>query len=150
MPSDSGRLDDPSIPGEEALYRRLANAASTDFVVTDPVTGVRIPSSGVFKTNDADGISVYLDSVLSSAGLQPADLLRAPNNAVCSVRAEAARTNGLGVVRDPWPSDADDPTHPRHGAHALITGTSQLGPKAARRVARSLASNSTMVLDPGT
>lgn len=148
-PSDSGRLDDPSIPGDEALYRRIANAASIDFVATDPVTGARTPSSGVFKSNDADGISVYLESTMSNAGLGPADLLRVPNNAVCSVRAASARINDLGVVRDPWPSDADDPSHPRHGAHALITGMNHLGSKAARRVARSLASNASMVIDPG-
>lgn len=146
---ESGRLDDLSITDDQLLHRRIANAASADMVTTDAVTGARAPSSGVFKSNDADGISVYLDSVLSGAGLGPADLLRAPNNAVCSVLTGAARANDLGVIKDPWPADVDDPGHPRHVAHGLITGMNQLGSKAARRVARSLAHSAMMVIDPG-
>ena len=144
-----GRVDDANISDDERLFRRIANAASADMITTDPATGTRAPSSGVFKSTDDDGLSVYLDSVLTEAGLGPGDLLRAPNNAVCSVAAGTARENELGVIWDPWPIDADDPGHPRHAAHGLVTGMNQLSSKAARRVARSLARSAAMVIDPG-
>lgn len=145
---DDGPPDDPSITDDEIMYRRIAHAASADMITTDTESGARMPSSGVFKCRDVDGVSVYLDSVLVQAGLGPADLLRAPTNAVCSLRAGTARSNALGVVRDPWPPDTDDPSHPRHAAHALVTGMNRLGSKAARRVARELARRAVLVIDP--
>jgi hypothetical protein len=78
--------DDSSISDDEILYRRIADYGSGDLVVVDAITGHRRPSSGAFNS-DNDGISVYLDGVLSEMGLGPQDLVRAPQNAVIAFRA---------------------------------------------------------------
>lgn len=67
--------------GSVELHRRIARADSADMITSDAETGVRRPSSGVFKS-DTDGISVYLESVLAGIGLTSADLVRVPNNGV--------------------------------------------------------------------
>lgn len=119
-------------------------------IVTDAQTGERRPSSGVFKTTDPDGMSVYLKSVMDAIGMGSIDLVRSPNNAVCTVAAGTVRATALGVVSDPFPDDVgdDDPDHRRHAAHALITGFAGLGRSAARRVARHLANAAVLVVDP--
>lgn len=145
-----GPPDDSSITNDDLLHRRIPRADLTDMIVTDAETGERRPSSGVFKSSDPDGVSVYLRSVMDEIGIGPTDLVRAPNNAVCTVTAGTARTNALGVVRDAHPGDVgdDEPDHPRHAAHGLITGLVQLGASGARRAARQLANAATIIVDP--
>lgn len=145
-----GPPDDLSITDAELLHRRIPRADSTDVIVTDTQTGERRPSSGVFKSPDPDGLSVYLKSVMEQIGIGPQDVVRAPNNAVCTVTAGAVRANALGVLRDANPDDVgdDDPAHPRHAAHGLITGPVHMTGGGQRRAARQLASAATMVVDP--
>jgi hypothetical protein len=140
--------DDSSIPDDEILYRRIAHYGSGDLVAVDAITGHRRPSSGAFKS-DNDGISIYLDGVLSEAGLGPHDLVRAPQNAAVAFRAAIPRQLSLGVVRDAWPTGTDDDDHPRNAAHALIVGFLGLSAKERRRRQKALAQSCYWVIDPG-
>ena len=140
--------DDSTIADDEVLYRRIAHYGLGDLVAVDAITGHRRPSSGAFKSDD-DGISVYLNGILSEAGLGPHDLVRAPQNAVVALRATAPRQLSLGVVRDAWPTGTDDDDHPRNAAHALIVGFLGLSGKERRRTQKALAQLCTWVIDPG-
>lgn len=119
---DSG--DDPRIPDTDALYRRLSDSRPS-MVAVDLETGARRPSSGAFKP-DEDGVSVYRRGLLTVTGLGPDDVVRHPLNLVVSVDVRDVRSIGLGARDDPWPSDIDEPDHPRNAAHALITGLERL------------------------
>ena len=140
--------NDSGVSDDESLYRRIAHYGSVDLVAVAAITGHRRPSSGAFKS-DSDGISVYLDSVLSEVGLGPQDLVRAPQNAVVAARAAEPRQLSLGVRRDPWPTGTDDDDHPRNAAHALIVGFRGLRGKERRRTQKALAQSCTWVIDPG-
>ena len=114
--------DDSSISDDEILYRRIAHYGSGDLVAVDAITGHRRPSSGAFKS-DNDGISVYLDGVLSEVALGPQDLVVRRRTQVVAFRAAVPRQLSLGVVRDAWPTGTDDDNHPRNAAHAPIVGS---------------------------
>jgi hypothetical protein len=62
--------DDPSIPGDEVLYRRLSYD-NGDWVVRNLITGERVrPASGAFKP-DEDGVSVFRKSILLQSHPRP-------------------------------------------------------------------------------
>lgn len=124
--------DDPSIPDNDRLLRRLSDSGP-NMVAVDTVTHDRRPTSGAFKP-DEDGVSVYRESVLSTSGLGAADVVRAPMNLVVSLEvADARAITPLGVRNDPWPSDIPEPDHPRNAAHALIVGWDGLSTGERRR-----------------
>lgn len=74
--------DDPDIPNEEILYRRLSYDGGA-WVVTDQLTGVRRASSGGF-THDTDGVSVFRQTLLGALDppLGPADVALRPDDVV--------------------------------------------------------------------
>lgn len=129
--------DNPTIPDEESLFRRLSDAGP-DMVAVDAATGARRPSSGAFKP-DPD-VSVYRHSVLSAHGLDAHDLIKVPQNLVVSLSVADVRHRAqLGVRDDAWPPDVEDPTHPRNAAHALIVGWTGLSRSQVRERQRALA-----------
>jgi hypothetical protein len=140
--------DDPSIPSDELLYRRIPQGTS-NFVAIDQITGARKPSSGVFKP-DTDGISVYRHTMLLENGLGPSDLVRQPLNLIVSVTVEDVRSLDLGVHDDAWPCDADEPNHLRNATHALIVGMAKMGKNERIRTQKKLASLPSIkfVVDP--
>lgn len=129
--------DDPSIPDDDELYRRVSDG-SPNMVVVDALSGNRRPSSAAFKPDD-DGVSVYREGVLRSRGLSAADLVVQPGNLVVSLPVSAVRALSLGVRNDPWPRDIPDPDHPRNAAHALIVGWDGLGKSARRQRQKALS-----------
>ncbi len=130
---DSGPdpLDDPDIPDTDALFRRLSDSGPS-MVAVDLETGERRPTSGAFKPDD-DGVSVFRRGLLHAAGLGPDDVIKNPWNLVVSVDVGDIRSIGLGARDDPWPSDIDEPEHPRNAAHALIVGLERLSRGQRRR-----------------
>ena len=48
------------------------------------------------------------------------------------------RSLGLGMADDPWPPGVPGPDHPRHEAHALISGLETLGKNARIKRQRAL------------
>jgi hypothetical protein len=120
----------------EIIYRRLFDASEA-FVAIDQITGERRPSSGAFKP-DSDGVSVYRQDVLARYGLTTWDLRQATVNLIVSLTCSEVRSIDLDVKGDPWPTDVDDPKHPRNAAHALITGWEGLGTKQRLRRQRAL------------
>lgn len=137
-------LDDEAIPDSEVVYRRIAREGDTNMTVVDEGTGERRVRSGAFSM-DADGCSVYLESVLSSDRLGPADLIRAPQNAIISVTAGEVRKVQLGVAPDPWPSDSDG--HRRDAAHALIVKSCDIGSTKLKKAFRALARTAEFVVN---
>jgi hypothetical protein len=120
--------DDPDIPGDEILYRRLAYDDDGAWVVRDQITGRRVkPASGAFNP-DADGVSVFRRSILAEQEppLGPADLVVDPRNSVVGFTVEDLRSILLGIKADQWPQDVGDPKNPIYAAHALIKGLNQL------------------------
>ncbi len=128
--SATGPADDPAIPDVETVCRRLANS-SPNMIAVDAVTRTRRPSTAAFKP-DADGVSVYRLSLLEQSGLGPADVCVRAGQLVVGLLVADVRRTRLGVRDDPWPPDVEDSGHPRHGAHALITGLEGLT-KAERK-----------------
>ncbi len=132
--------DDPNIPDDEVLYRRLSydNGA---WVVKHAVTRQRVrPTSGAFNP-DPDGVSVFRHACLLALlpPLGPSDLVVSPENVVVGFTVGDVRSLNLGVKDDPWPIDVPDPDHPRNAAHALIIGLNGLGRNARSRQQKLLA-----------
>lgn len=141
--------NDATIDNQDLLLRRVYDAGATTFVAVDQLSHKRMPTSASFRVQDDEGgLSLYLESVLLAAGLDATAVVSAPMNAVAALSAEAIRTAGLGVVRDPFPDDVPDPDHPRHAAHALAVGWAG-GRKARHRISQELARAAELVVDPG-
>lgn len=136
--------DDGSIAGDDTLYRRIARHGDTSMMVIDEASGEVSISSGAFKM-DADGCSVYLQSVLTEHSMGPAELVNSPQNVVIAITADQVRDERLGVRRDPRPFEEDGY---RGEAHALIVNPADLGRKALRRAFRVLAHGATIVVTP--
>lgn len=135
VPDLSG--DDPAIPGAETVYRRLSDSGPS-MIAVDAITQDRRPTSGAFKP-DGDGVSVYRETKLRAAGLAAVDLVREPQNVVVGLVVREVRSLHLGVRDDEWPSDVDDPRHPRNGAHAVIVGWQSLSTNERRERQRALS-----------
>ncbi len=142
MPDDAQsepRLgDDASIPGDDAVLRRLSDGGPS-MVTIDAVTGVRRPSSGAFKP-DEDGVSVFRTSRLADQNLNASAVVTGPHALVVQLSIGEIRSVAqLGVRDDPWPEDVEDPDHPRYAAHALIVGWSGLSKNQRRARQQALA-----------
>jgi hypothetical protein len=141
--------DDPSIPGDEVLYRRLSYPGGA-WVIPDKITGRRRPSSAGFDP-DTDGVSVFRHTLLleQDPPLGPADVAVSPEGVVVGFTVADVRSLNLGVKSDPWPKDVEDPEHPRYAAHALITGLIDLGRNARRRRQQALVQVASMTFVNG-
>lgn len=130
--------DDPTIPDDELLLRWVP-AFDPNLLARDSATGEILgPTSGAFSP-DTDGASVYLDSLVQAEGLEARDIRHAETDSVWTLRVNDVRELALGVLRDPWPNDVNDPEHPRYAAHALITGLLGVSKKSRIRAQRGLA-----------
>lgn len=160
---DSGILhadDDSSISDDDWLYRWVP-AFEPSMIARDSVTGDVIgPTSGAFQP-DTNGTSVYLESVLLENDLSAQDATHAETDSVWAISVSelrsirevdgSGRTYGLGLRRDAFPQDVDDPEHPRYVAHALITGLLEMPKKPRIRAQRGLARATSLkcILFPG-
>src|SRR5713226_5358375 len=92
--------DDPTIPGEAELLRRIP---PWHFILDDNQGLVR-PSSAAFTDDDGSPMSVTLAEVLTQArrSLDSA-LIGHQDFALASIMARLARECEQGVVRDPIP-----------------------------------------------
>jgi hypothetical protein len=112
--------DDPSIPHDERLFRRI----NITHVVERDADKTEV-SSAAFRD---DELSVNLESVMKSACRPPEDALRnSPNDRLMSVAA--------GVCRDHEQKVGPDPT-PEEPAHGYVFGKKS---KAIRRALRDAA-----------
>jgi hypothetical protein len=94
-------FDDPNIPDEERLFRRIH---LTHVVEGDG--GKSEVSSAAFRDTE---LSVNLEGVMQAAGREPQDSLRAyPDDLLMSLAAGVCRRNGQIVGPDPKP---DEPAH---------------------------------------
>ncbi len=133
--------DDPDIPGEEIVYRRLAYDGDSAWVVRDQITGARVkPASGAFDP-DPDGVSVFRRSILAEQDppLGPGNLVVDPRNSVVGFTVADLRSIRLGVRDDPWPEDVSDPKNPIYAAHALIKGLNELGTNQLKKRRKALS-----------
>lgn len=132
--------DDPEIPNDEVLYRRLP-ADDRNWLVRDSITGEPVrPTSGAFQP-DSDGVSVYRDSILrvQNPPLDPANVALSAHNVIVSFTVGDVRSLSMGVKDDAWPPDVPNPKHPRNAAHALIVGWEELGKNARIRKQKEFA-----------
>jgi hypothetical protein len=96
--------NDPSIPGDEQLFRRI------------PQTWVAWVSSAAFKDEE---LSVNLASVMAQDGRAPGDAIRGyPGYGLAAVTAAHARSLGQAVARDPLPEEP---------AHGVVYGQKKRG-----------------------
>jgi hypothetical protein len=94
-------FDDPNIPDEERLFRRIH---LTHIVGRDG--GTSEVSSAAFRDTE---LSVNLEAVMQAAGREPADSLKDhPNDLLMSLAAGVCRRNGQAVGPDPTP---EEPAH---------------------------------------
>ncbi len=94
--------DDPSIPDEERLFRRIHLAH-----VVEAEGGTCKVSSAAFRDVE---LSVNLEGIMRAAGRAPKDSLRDnPRDLLVSICAGVCRHNGQLVGPDPLPSE------PAHG-----------------------------------
>ena len=93
--------DDPSIPGDERLFRRIART----WVEWDEHGNPAI-SSAAFKDSE---LSVNLESVMARDGRQPADAISSYSGyGLPAITAAHARSLNQAVAGDPLP---DEPAH---------------------------------------
>jgi hypothetical protein len=116
------RVDDPTIPDEEVLWRRIIPA----WIHREPTGKVR-PGSFAFMDRPSGELSVHI------AALTTPDraLAGRPDDSLAAIPAGLPRSLGFAIVRDPKP---DDPSH------ALICPS----PKGSR--ASKLAEQATWVV----
>lgn len=146
MPPDpsSVYLDDPTIGGDELLYR-MVKRANTKYEDGVAVRGGAnafqdIPPDSLDRVGaPAVAVSVLLESELSARGVSATDLVQQLDSeyGVVSVTARDARNEDQGIVR--WPTD-DQP------AHAMIFCLS--GSKKTAGQSKRLAKASTVVIAP--
>jgi hypothetical protein len=110
-PSQQQYADDPSIPPEERLLRRVPHW----HFVNDRNLARQRPSSAAFEDHpNGSPMSVHLESVLVGLGLRIDSVLAGhPHFALASISAAVARANGQGICRRPEPRDP---------AHAEVFG----------------------------
>jgi hypothetical protein len=102
------RPDDPSIGGDERLWRRVHPTQ----IELNPHTRQPDVSSGVFSTREEVSVTIASETT-------QADFLRDyPDHSVIEFTAGAARALGCTVVRDAQPHDP---------AHALVCGNRSRG-----------------------
>jgi len=131
--------DDPAIPNDEALYRRLSRENPDQYAV-DQETGKRWPTSAAFMPKpQEDGLSVYRRMKLEAAGLGASAVATRPEHIVFGMETGDVRAIKLGVRDDAWPPGIPDEEHPRNGAHALIVGWGGMTRGEIKRRARELA-----------
>ncbi len=114
-----GPTDDPSIPDEAELWRRVP----PDFYTYDERLGRRRPSSGAFD-NHRDGSPMSVVLAAESRGVD-AVLAGYAGYGLVAITAGLARACGQGVVRAPLP---DEPAH----AHVVGAKTSSVKKRLAR------------------
>lgn len=133
------KSDDLSVDGADILYWRAPELPLENWTVFDEGRQGHRVRAGAFCWNE-DGISCYMDSILSDLGLNFLVVKDEPRNGVLSVRAHDVRTCGLGVARDPNPDYiAADDLKPRDEAHALIVHDTEVGSKQRKKRTSSLA-----------
>lgn len=137
--ADAGDTAETTVPGDDAILRRLSDN-SPAMVYVDPLTGEPRPTTGAFAPKRGeDGVSVYREQLLTSAGLGVGDVVVAPTNLVVRLTvADVRAVPPLDVRDDLWPTDVPDPRHPRNGAHALIVGWDGLGKNPRKAAQRAL------------
>ncbi len=117
-------FDDPSIPDEERLLRRIHLTH-----VVEGGDGRSALSSAAFRDLE---LSVNLESVMRAAGRQPADSLKDnPNDLLACITAGVCRGNGQTVGPDPISSEP---------AHGYVFG------KKTKRIQRALRDAASWVL----
>ena len=131
--ADGAYHDDPSIPDNAALWRRI----HPSWWVPDENRGrLRLTSAAFADHPNGTPMSVLIEDVVLSAGRSPEDVL-APfkGYAMASIKAGLARECSLGVMREPLPEEP---------AHAVVFG------KKTKQVRRKLASGSEWIIEPSS
>ena len=109
----AGRVfeDDPSIPGDERLLRRIPRT----WLAWDEHGNLAI-SSAAFKDEE---LSVNLESVMARNGRPPADAIRNyAGYGLAAITAAHARSLNQVVARDPQPEES---------AHGVVCGRKNRG-----------------------
>jgi hypothetical protein len=108
---DRAFQNDPSIPGDEQLFRRIPQT----WVAWDELGNPTI-SSAAFKDEE---LSVNLASVMAQDSRAPADAIRDyPGYGLAAITAARARSLGQAVARDPLPEEP---------AHGVVYGQKKRG-----------------------
>ena len=126
-----GHRDDPSILSGDRLLRLLP----PHWVIFDTNQRRYRASSQAFG---ADELSVYIESLLASAGLTFAETIDQEGWSGATITAGEARAESFVVLRK------DDPLafpHPRNVAHGLVVG------KKKRTIRERLAALSVLVVE---
>ena len=123
--------DDKSIIDDEQLFRRIP----PEWVVDDPKTGGKRPSSQAFQDNrDGSPMSVQLQEVLEENQIPVETIIEGHENfSVASITAGFARKNSQGIIRAPLDNDP---------AHAEVFG------KKPKSVMRNFSHNSIWIIPP--
>jgi hypothetical protein len=118
--ADGPPRDDPAIPDEECLYRRLHSS----HVSWNPNGSVKKIGKNAFQDSSEESpCSIAIGGLLASNGLEPDDLLAGyPSFGLAIFTAGDARECGFGVISTPRSNEP---------AHGNLTGDK--GPAGPRR-----------------
>jgi hypothetical protein len=137
--------DDPSIEDAEALYWRAPELPLDNWTLFDEGRNSHRVRGGAFPWNE-DGVSCYIESILTDIGLNHLAVKEVPRNGILSVQAGKVRECKLGAARDPDPDDIPrDQLKPRDSAHALIVHGDDVGRKQRNRLTSALAATAQIV-----
>jgi hypothetical protein len=127
------RPNDPSIPNEERLWRRIR----PDWVFRPPGQAPR-PTSAAFKDNLSGEVSVFIASLTTTDTLLPQE--RATDS-LAEITAGLARSAGYKVVRDP-----EGGLVPNDPSHVVLCPPRGVGKKRLHKAAVTLAEGATWVV----
>jgi len=132
--------NDDSIQADDFVYRRVKDGGNITVVLDKD--GNRKASSAAFG-DDEDGISVFLESTLTVAHLEPAAVIMGFDGYVLArIQVGFIREIGIGVVRDPNPPDAKP--MPCNVAHCLLKLPS-VSMGAKHKLGQSLAGEAKLI-----
>lgn len=131
--------DDPSIDGAERLYWRAPKLPLENWTIFDEGREAHRVRGGAFPWNE-DGVSCYIESILTGLGLDFHAIKDEARNGMLAVLARSVREYELGVARDPDPDYIPkNQLKPRDKAHALIVHGDDVGAKQRRKRTSALA-----------
>lgn len=110
--------DDPDVPDDEVLYRRIPLKPS--HCTFDAERGKWVPSVGAFQRgNPGEGMSVHAETVLEGCGRDCRSLYNPVSYAAVRFHASVPRIQGAGVLST-LPSEAEEPDADLRAAHAEV------------------------------
>lgn len=117
MSEESWVFDDPAIPDDESLYRRVRTIP--DHRTFDAERNTWVPSAAAFRRFKGEGMSVHRETVLEVCGRHTSSLYNPDKYEAYRFKAVIPRAHGAGVLGTPA-TEEHEPDSDLRAAHAEV------------------------------